>query len=70
MTNLELEKRVADLETKVSSIYRILQTQYKMNDLLSDNMNDLMGKMLDISKVTTDNSLGIIRLSTMIEKEP
>lgn len=70
MTNLELEKRVADLETKVSSIYRVLQTQSKMNDLLSDNINDLMGKMLDVAKVTTNNSLGIIRLSTMIEKEP
>ena len=50
MTNLELEKRVADLETSVSSMGQVLETQCKINDLLSDTMHDLMGKMLDISK--------------------
>ena len=70
MTNLELEKRVADLETSVSSMGQILETQRKINDLLSDTMHDLMGKMLDISKTTTLNSIGIATLSTKIEKEP
>lgn len=70
MTNLELEKRVADLETSVSSMGQVLETQRKINDLLSDTMHDLMGKMLDISKTTTLNSIGIATLSTKIEKEP
>ena len=70
MTNLELEKRVADLETSVSSMGQVLETQRKINDLLSDAMHDLMGKMLDISKTTTLNSIGIATLSTKIEKEP
>lgn len=50
MTNLELEKRVADLETRILSITRALETQSEINHLLSDNINDLMDKMLDISK--------------------
>lgn len=70
MTNLELEKRVADLEMSVSSMSQALETQRKINDLLSDTMHDLMGKMLNISKTTTLNSIGIATLSTKIEKEP
>ena len=70
MTNLELEKRVADLETRILSITLALETQSKINHLLSDNMNDLMDKMLDISKTTTLNSMEIVALSTKIEKEP
>ena len=70
MTNLELEKRVADLEMMVSSMGQALETQRKINDLLSDTMHDLMDKMLDISKTTTLNSIGIATLSTKIEKEP
>ena len=70
MTNLELEKRVADLETRILSLCQALETQRKINDLLSDTMHDLMGKMLDISKTTTLNSIGIATLSTKIEKEP
>ena len=70
MTNLELEKRVDDLETRILSLCQVLETQRKINDLLSDTMHDLMGKMLDISKTTTLNSIGIATLSTKIEKEP
>ena len=70
MTNLELEKRVADLEMMVSSMGQALETQSKINDLLSDTMHDLMDKMLNISKTTTLNSIGIATLSTRIEKEP
>ena len=70
MTNLELEKRVADLETRILSLCQVVETQRKINDLLSDTMHDLMGKMLDISKTTTLNSIGIATLSTKIEKEP
>lgn len=70
MTNLELEKRVADLETRILSLCQVLETQRKINDLLSDTMHDLMGKMLDISKTTTLNSIGIATLSAKFEKEP
>lgn len=70
MTNLELEKRVADLETRILSITHALETQSEINHLLSDNVNDLMDKMLDISKTTTLNSMGIVALSTKNEKEP
>lgn len=69
MNNLELEKRVADLEKRVMFLYKSLAQQLEINRKLIDDAKSTTDHLINFSNAIENNSLSIGMLSEMIKQE-
>ena len=69
MDNLELEKKVADLEKRVRFLYKAFEQQLTINQQLIDDAKTTTEHLINFSSAIESNSLSIGMLSEMIKQE-